>query len=934
MVDTLKKLIQPLKDSGSVLKKSKYDELKEAAQKGLFLEYCNQNDINQLTPSGHNLLDIAILQEDYWLVARLIAELEERNDGSLKRLLLKQGNNSPLISAATLINPQIFNLLLEQNIGFSIEILEAAKKERLKVLGHHRFWGRMILGAFLKSACPSKSFADTLNVSEAVAGFGFVVGAGLLSVFSLPLIAIGALVGLGCITFANMRKLWIERTIQNEDLDTRILLAQLNNYEKRIEAFENKIASDLTGDEKEILQKDLMFLKDKMLENKMKNITRFSIKNKKNLMGFLTGSDKFFTAVSTIGDVLCTSAGFLSIGAYFFAASAAVVGLPWVVLTLTALAVIGVSVFYLLENKTQRREFAEQRKEEFDLKISRYKSFKNFMNHQGYGFSRVLGLLKTGDAVQDQSLEDSFNPIVEKFKKTSSKDFEEEYNAFIALKPDEKIKKIHQIVIDGRREFFNHLVEKGVDLSLLAVSQTHGLKTLLHHAVEKGHSVMLEEMLGISITAQNRMLKEMWPETIKNRQQIAANYKLLSEQSKTWLVTRDASNLLPLHYAAKAKDSSLYLLLLRQPVPYSRADLDEAAMLRKKWIRDEKRWLFTSALIESICPGTSLPEIVYSLSFVVLVAASAALTWVVGVAAVFIYGMVVAGNYHKTKVERRITTDLEQLALDSARMDSVNLRLTTLLATASSPTMTAEEISKANAELDGLKSELEDLKTQYPKKSDPNSPAQNSNFKSKLLNFVKPVGRAIRTYGGTLGTFLCGYAGTLGIIELVVTATSVVMTGPVGWGLLGAGAFIGLIYAGFYYKNRKNELKIFAERTLKVAQDKEDLAAKATSPKIANVIEHISLNLDLKGTTTQQSAMQQLNLHAPHPGCDLRKLVILPEAQLAQAQQSQVTEVTQVTQAPDVTQVSQVQAPELEAKSTPISGQQLTFPNGVPIPVL
>lgn len=885
MVDIFKKKIQRLKDNGSVLLKSKYDELKQAIQRGIFLEYCANNDIEKLTPSGANLLDIAILYEDYWLVARLIEELKERDDGILKKLLVKQSINSPLLAAAALEPPKIFNLLLEQDVGFTIEELEAAKEERSAVLGHQRFWGRMAIGAFLKSACPSESLADTLNVSETVAGFGFVVGAGILGAVSLPLIASGALVGLACITFANMRKLWIERTIQNEELNTAILLAQLKNYEKRIEAYENKTASDLTVLEKELLRKDLTFFKDKMQEHRMKNIARFSVKNKKNLLGFLTGWDKFFTATSTFGDILCTNAGFLSIGAYFFVASAFVVGLPWVVLTLTAMAMIGVSIFYLLENKTQRREFAEQRRVEFDLRISRYKSFKNFINHQGYGLSRVFSLLKTGDAVQDKDFEESFNPIFDKFKKTSSKNFEEEYNAFVALNPDAKIQKIHQIVIDGKRELFNHLIEKGIDLSLLAVTP-NGLKTLLHHTVEQGHSVMAEEMLGVSITAQNRMLKEMWPESIKNRKQVAENYRLLFEKTKTWLVTRDASNLLPLHYAAKKRDASLYLLLLQQPVPYTKADLDEAAKLRKQWIRGEKNWLLTSALVESICPGTSVSEVVFSLSFAVFVGASSVLTWGIGLAAVLIYAMVAAGNYHKTKVERGITTDLEQLTLDSARVSSVNLRLRILLATVTNPAkMTADAITKANVELSGLRSELEDLKKLYPIKNDTNSLTPASGFRSKLQKFVKPLGRAIRTYGGTLGTFLCGYAGTLGIIELVATAASLVITGPVGWGLLGAGAFIGLIYAGFYFKNRKNELKIFAARTLKVTQDKEDLAAIVSNPKMANVIEDISLALGMQGITTQQSAMQQLNRHKDHPGCDLRRLVNLPEAQVAQVAQ-------------------------------------------------
>ncbi len=868
MVDSFQKKILHLKSDG-IFEKAKYDELKKAIQDGRFEAYRLTNDIQSLTSSRYNVFDIAILHEDFWLVSRLVEELEEQDPLSLKKLLVKPKSKSPLLDSAALKNPHIFNLLLEKNVGFSIEELEAAKAIRKQVQGQHRFLGRMAIGSFLKSACPSKSFADTLNVSDTLAGFGFIVGVGLTGVFSLPLIAWGALVGLACISFANFRKMWIERRIENEEINTAILIAQLKNFEKRIEAYEGKTAESLTPDEKVEIQKDLNFLKAKMQVNGMKNLQRISIKNRKNLIGFITRMDNFFTAISTIGDVLCTNAGFLSIGAYFFIATASVAGLPWVVLGLTVMAMIAVTTFYVLENKTQRIEFAEKRREEFDFKISRYKNFKNFINHNGYGLTRVFDLLKSGDVNEDKVFEASFDPFSNKLIKTSSKNFDAEYQAFIALDTASKIQKIRQTVIEGKRGFFNFLIKKGVDITNLAVLPTDN-KTLLHLAIENGHTVMVEEMLGVSVIAENRISKEKWLSPHKNYQEISQNYKTLSEQSKNWLLTRDGFNKLPLHYAADKRDTSLYQLLLEQPVPYSKADLDKASNLRLSWIKGEKNWLLTSALVESICPGTSLSEIIYSLSFGILVGASTVLTWGIGIAALGIYAMVALGNYHKTKVERGITTDLEQLLIDTARVKSVHLRLSTLQATITNQgKMSDDEIIKARNELAGLQTELDELKKLYPSQDALNPAAQNSGFKAKLREVIKPLARIARTYGGTLGTFLCGYAGTLGIIELVATATSLVITGPIGWILLGAGALIGCMYAGFYYRNRQNDLKTFATRTLKVTQDKEYLTHQASSLKLVNIIEHISLSLDLKETTTQQAAMQQLSQHQPHPGCDL-----------------------------------------------------------------
>jgi ankyrin repeat protein len=571
-----------------------------------------------------------------------------------------------------------------------------------------------------------------------------------------------------------------------------------------------------------------------------------------------------------------------------------------VVLGLTVVTMVGVTAFYVLDNIKERKEFAEERREEFELKSNRYKSFKDFVFNQKYGLSRSLSLLKTGNVAGDAAFEESFSPIYEKLKKTSSKDFTNEDQAYDALGPDGKREYVRKLVIEGKRDLFHHFIERGeTSFTLTSLSDTG--KTLLHYAVEKKHLVLVEEMLGVSATAANRLLKGDWqqvPGVNKDRKQIAENYKQLNETALQLLTMRDNDGFLPLHYAANMRDSSLYRLLLEQPVPYTKEDLEKAETIRKKWIKDQKSWLLTSALIESVCPGNSVPEIVNSLSFAAIVIASTALSGVIGFTAVAVYILVCIGNFHRSKVERGISSDLEQLALDNAKIDCLKLRINTLQKKVSNnpsdPTvrMSADDIFNAKSELTSLISELGALRKTYPQQDIASPKNVDSTFKAKCFGFLKTFGRGIRTYGGALGTFLCGYAGTLGIIELVVTAGALTVTGPVGWGLLGLGAFVGLVFAGFNLKNRLYDTKIFAARHKKVAEDKAVLGEKVSNAALGSALDDIFLSLDLKGVSQQAIMQEKLSKHQPHPGCDLLRPVNGAEAEVvadvqAQAQPAQ-----------------------------------------------
>lgn len=759
--------------------------------------------------NGQSLLDLAILNNDYLLVRKIIQQLQPKNDDALRFLLVtlhkddKNQDNSPLVAAAKLTNPQIFEYLLELNPGYSLETLQAAKAQRKKVRSQERRWGMIV--ALFNSACPSKSLADAMNLPELVLGLGFTISAAALAAVAIPagIVGFGAL---ACITFAKYQKLKVEQNIADRGLDAAILQTQLTNFQRKMALYKESVL--LTEEMKNEIAAELSDLKIKLIKHNM--IKKVSLANKKNAFDFLSPKDKIYRNIATAGDILCTNLGFIGLAGLIVGSVAFSVALPIVVTIISALIVTAVTIFYIKNKGQQSKELVEMRRAEFDSDQRLYKSLKNFMFTQENGFLTAIGLIDEGDSIKNESLRFSFDEVFKKFAKANGR-VEPVLNMSIGT-----------AVSRGERRQLKHLISQGIDPLPLGWANSRRETTLLHSAVQAGNLLIIEEMLGRSQASKMRKNKaawvyvaktekeqKQWIEVQEKRMKVIKQYEIWAANCRQMLLVPDKKGNLPLHLAASLKDPTLYYMLLKQGVGYSSEDLKKAFALRKKRILKERGWAVLTAVFDSVCPGSSLKEIFFSVSFVALALSMASVSVGVGVAGVFVFGIVVFANYQKAKIERGITTDLEQIALDNAKITGIQLRLQELQRKVNNAEI---YVAEAQKEHDRLMYEKGEIRKIYDRDA----------FKSKTGSLITRKDQMYASISA-VGAFLCAFAGTLGLIELAVTTFAVALTGPVGWGLLIGAAVVGLIAAGVYVHNRQQELNIYAERRQNVQLKKEGM---------------------------------------------------------------------------------------------------------------
>ncbi|MBA2650328.1 MAG: hypothetical protein H0U75_12200 [Legionella sp.] len=860
--------------------------LKEALPSSLY--DCNDK--------GQNVFEIAIATKQFLVLSKLIIGLQDKTDKGWLQLLLKKP--LPILEAAKLKDPQFFDLLIKLMVGYSKEDLDLIKQERRKALLSERRQGKF--SAFLKSACPSKSLADTLNISDTLAGFGFIIGTGTMAFIAIPAACV-ALLGLISIAYSNYQKLKVEQNLEDETLEKTMLWAQLKNFETNA-ANPTFLTSHTVLDE---LQE---------LAIKTQSITYAESYGKQKVHDFLTFKDKVYSVITSLGEILCTSAGLLSMAALALTlstaafalpivvavsmiaitsimvicfknstsinykktiaaigltalgltASLATLGFPLLIFTVTCLSILAITAFYSMNLSKQTSEFAEQRLAQFKLDKKLYKSFKQFK----YTLAKALP--------------------------TSLTLFEEKNTAAMAKK--QAIKKAFEQVWGNQgphpEAFFSSIVRAGnrrwlkffmINRVPIPDKVNDKGQTLLHLAVENDQLLMVEEMLGLSLSAKDRKYKALLQNPFdehSNKEKFDAfkllqgqridkyeHYKILYSKTQAMLTVRDVDGHVPLYYAAQLKDPSLYNLLINQGI-YQRDDLKEALNQRLRRIDTEKWWALGAGIIESICPGNSLPEIGFSISFIGLVASVSVLNIVFGIASVGIFGLVAWSNYYKNKLERGINIQTEILVEAMAELSSIKVQLEQLK---QSPILSLEKEAQMQEAIIGIDS-LPTIIAAHKQRG-------------TVTDFIT-LGDHARVLCSALGTFLCAYAGLLAVMELganvtalIITGSTLILAGPIVWAFLGIGALGGILVAGHYYfVNRPHDLRIIAENSQNNFIKKEALANLFDLPIIKELLNQPVI-----------SPLNSLQQHLPHPNCINDKSQNQPQAQIKEEKKQELS---------------------------------------------
>lgn len=833
-------------------------------------------DILDVNEKGQNIFDIAIEHQYFLVVETLIKALQKKDKAILKSLLLtdptKRSCELPIVKAAALKNREIYDLLIQLQVGYSIADLEKVKKAREEVIASERTWGTF--GAILESACPSKSIADLVN-SPMLVGGGFITSIALLFTLTAFFASL-ALLGFGLITYANYKKLIAERNLENESLNIDIISVQISNFEIKIAELivESNQFEQLSVDDKKVFLKRVNELKDDLKKLSYLKANSFDIEGvkeaysgkAKSAYDFLTKKDRLLSTISTIGNILCTFAAVMSLAGLALGLSGATLGVS---IAVFAAVVLVVSIYYFLNQPQQFKELGEQRKLQFDNKKSLYKKLLNLEHNST--LSTAHELLQDYDSEEEYLLFIRSLNKIDLFNKDKAKFLEKNklYSAlrqeFKEINSEQKNLRLLAAAFEGDLRLFKRLIYLGATIK----TSKKGSTTALHVAVEKGYFLLVEEMLGVSIAASARQDKLKWEykgddqdkqsefaELQERRQEKLANYKRLTKETKELLLVRDEKGMLPLHYSANLKDSTLYYLLIKQPVGYSKADLEKAYEIRKAALNKEKNWAILNAVVEAICPTSSIGEIVGSVAFAGLLAsAGLGLSIIVGISSLAIFSLVVYGSYYKEKVERGINEDLEQLMFEIAFARNIEIRI--------------NELSKKTVPLsEQEREELIHIKTFI------NTPRslKYEGKKTKISDFINTADK-VQVLVTTLGTFLCAYSGTLGILGLgfslyaVGTAATSIASlgllsvlaaaGPVGWGILAAGALIGLCVAiaftYYYYQKRDNELKVFGESRQAVYAKENSLATTINELKDKNTVSPL---LDQLLNDNPQSVLQ------------------------------------------------------------------------------
>lgn len=807
-------------------------------------EICSVNLNNQ------SILDIAI-EKQYLLVVENIIRLLKKKDKNLLKLLLltnpsKRERELPIIKAAKIKDAGICDLLIQQPVGYSFETLERVKKERGEINTKERQWWKF--GAFIESACPSKALADLVN-SPMLVGGGFISGAILL--FSLTMIFGSlSLVGLVFIAYANYQKKIAEENIEKEALAVVIQSAQLDNLviqikqllikSQRLELFLPEEQDEFIEQIK-VLKNELDYLSIiKKNNTTIKEAKKTYIGKEKKIYDYLTPKDKTLGTIISMGKILCASAGILAVIGVLLTTSAAI---PVISIVVFASVAIAVSLYYISINQQQYKELGEQRKSQYLNKLTLYKKLLDI--EHGSILINAHKALKTHDANYQYSFE-----AFDLFYKSKDQ-ISEKKKQFALLKKNiegiDEEKKYHYLLAAaecGDIKLFKQLICLGVTNNKPKTQEIR--TTALHLAVQNGYFLLIEEMLGISIAASTRENKKNWAcnsddieeqSAFKQKQilrkQKLISYKNLSKETKELLLTYDSKGMLPLYYAAALQDPSLYNLLQKQAVGYSKSQLDKAQEIREKTAENEKIWLLTHAVITAICPAASIGEIAHSFAFSgLIIGAGAGLSLGISLSFIPVFLFVIYGNYYKEKVERGLLNEMEQVAVNHAFAKNIELRV----------------IHLSKSEIPLTQKEFEELAT-IQLFINAHRILEHKGKSATSIDFVH-YSEKIQAIGVSIGAFLCAYSGILGLLSLIgslyvtgsaATAVSasvlsiLTVSGPVGWAILIGCALIGVIIAStlayFYYQQRESELRVFGVKRKEIYTKEHSLAVNINQLK-------------------------------------------------------------------------------------------------------
>ncbi|QDP72924.1 ankyrin repeat domain-containing protein [Legionella israelensis] len=375
---------------------------------------------------------------------------------------------------------------------------------------------------------------------------------------------------------------------------------------------------------------------------------------------------------------------------------------------------------------------------------------------------------------------------------------------------------LHYAVIKGDLKLVKYLLAKGIDIEL----KNNDGDTALHLAVKKGYYELVYEMLGISTAAKDRVQnKKTWKD--KDRTEKLENLKKSQTKAHTLLNEENNAQETPLILAAKLKNDAIYNALLKLKPGYQKKHLDQALSIRKNHVSRLKRKSFVGALLESFCPSASVAEISESFAYTGLTAgasAAVALGFNIAFAGVALigFGIIAYANYKKNQAEKKAREELENLQIELAYIRNIEIRHKQL--------SKKKELSRED------KDELQVMLTEL------NNPTQYQKAKGAETSSADYITKKEKMYTAlsSMGSFLCAYAGILGVTGLGLEIAAGVMGIGMGALIVSAGPFaiaavlaVGLVIAAglavHHYRKRKQDYLAFGEMHQSMNKQKENI---------------------------------------------------------------------------------------------------------------
>lgn len=412
---------------------------------------------------------------------------------------------------------------------------------------------------------------------------------------------------------------------------------------------------------------------------------------------------------------------------------------------------------------------------------------------------------------------------------------------------------LHWAVHEGKIRFVKCLIARGADIAL----KNQDGDTVLHLASKLGHFDIVDELLGTSIAATERIKKHQWKD--KDRSEKLKKIHLSEVKAVTLLNVENIQNETPLTLAAQLIDDAMYRKLLSFQPGYSKAHLDRAALHRKTQKDKEGASSFWSAFLESLCPAASLSELGESFFYGGLTTAvgtsiAFGVNATFSVIAVFGLGLMTFANFKKNQMDEDIDNEQEQSLIELSYINNIQKRLEFLAQ--------LEHLSEAD------KHELQQIKEDLNKPITFDKKSQNK----KAIQYITTQDKIYITLS-TIGSFLCGYSGLLGVSGLALNiisgiagvsiGASIVLGGPIGLGItLG----IGLLFAAsvaLYHSHKLNKTyQEVAKKRLSLLELQETIYRTKKHLLHTNTLENINNLLGRDQETTNHIITLQHHDHS------------------------------------------------------------------------